>query len=118
MEPQQLKAWGIRTLTLFICVSAVGLCVVSAVLSILKLIETYNTPASSYVQLTSSGYYPEPGQCSQNGLLISVKNEAPKVTRHIYAAGEFKHSPGRNNGRNFSGISALTAVKISHRSRY
>ena len=26
--------------------------------------------------------------------------------------------PGRNNGRNFSGISALTAVKISHRSRY
>ena len=87
MEPQQLKAWGIRTLTLFICVAAVGLCVVSAVLSILKLIETYNTPASSYVQLTSSGYYPEPGECSQNSLLISVKNEAPKVTRHIYAAG-------------------------------
>ena len=26
--------------------------------------------------------------------------------------------PGRNNGRNFSGIRALTAVKISHRSRY
>ena len=27
-------------------------------------------------------------------------------------------NPGRNNGRNFSGIRALTAVKISHRSRY
>ena len=26
--------------------------------------------------------------------------------------------PGRNNGRNFSGIRALTVVKISHRSRY
>ena len=26
--------------------------------------------------------------------------------------------PGRNNGQNFSGIRALTAVKISHRSRY
>ena len=27
-------------------------------------------------------------------------------------------NPGRNNGRNFSGIRALTAVKISHRNRY
>ena len=26
--------------------------------------------------------------------------------------------PGRNNGEYFSGIKALTAVKISHRSRY
>ena len=26
--------------------------------------------------------------------------------------------PGRNNGRNFSGITALTAGKIRHRSRY
>ena len=29
-----------------------------------------------------------------------------------------EYDPGRNNGRNFSGIRALTAVKISHRSRY
>ena len=28
------------------------------------------------------------------------------------------HNPGRNNGRNFPGIRALTAVKNSHRSRY
>ena len=30
----------------------------------------------------------------------------------------FVSLPGRNIGRNFSGIRALTAVKISHRSRY
>ena len=30
----------------------------------------------------------------------------------------YENNPGRNNGRNFSGIRALTAVKISHRSRY
>ena len=30
----------------------------------------------------------------------------------------YVYNPGRNNGRNFSGIRALTAVKISHRSRY
>ena len=27
-------------------------------------------------------------------------------------------NPGRNNGRNFSGVRALTAVTNSHRSRY
>ena len=31
---------------------------------------------------------------------------------------DYVYRPGRNIGRNFSGIRALTAVKISHRSRY
>ena len=37
----------------------------------------------------------------------------------LYALSSLKCChPGRNNGRNFSGIRVLTAVKISHRSRY
>ena len=31
---------------------------------------------------------------------------------------KFFRCPGRNNGRNFSGIRALMAVRISHRIRY
>ena len=46
-----------------------------------------------------------------SALFTSLNSSTPVV--------HFGHDfPGRNDGRNFSGIRALTAVKISHRSRY
>ncbi|XP_075242124.1 uncharacterized protein LOC142336999 [Convolutriloba macropyga] len=58
---KQIVGWVIRIVAILVCVGAVGLCVVSAILSIMKLIKTYNTPASSYVQKTLTGFHTVPG---------------------------------------------------------
>ena len=58
---KQIVGWVIRIVAILVCVGAVGLCVVSAILSIMKLIKTYNTPASSYVQKTLTGFHAVPG---------------------------------------------------------
>ena len=45
--------------------------------------------------------------------LAKIPNKEKEVLLNF-----MEQHPGRNNGRNFSGIRALTAVKISHRSPY
>ena len=62
MESKQIFSWVLRAVAIIICVGAVLLCVVSALLSILKLVQTYNTPASRYVQKTLTGYHIAPGE--------------------------------------------------------